>query len=258
MCQLQNFCTHLPDYKVSESKRPESQTSHSYLMFLCRYEMVSHALSCIQAHGTQNVSHAVCSIQAHDTHCDTCCLQYTGTRHSDCVTCCMQYTGTQHSDCSIQARVTQIVAHAVSSMQRCRLWSCHLLLVCKNVALHLYQARYTVYRNVAFRLCHVYPYAEFKLCQVLFVVRRNTALMLYHVPFVICRDTPLRMCHVLCVVCRHVTLRVLPCAVACTDMALRFCHALLHAGIWHSGCVMCCVLYTGMPSWHAEGQPACL
>jgi len=82
--------------------------------------------------------------------------------------------------------------------------------------------------------------------------------MVCHVPFVICRDAPLRLWHVLCVVCRHVTLRVLPCAVACTDVALRLCHVQLHAGIWHSGCAMCCVLYAGMPSWHAEGQPASL
>ena len=54
--------------------------------------------------------------------------------------------------CCMRARVIQIVPHA---MHRCIFRSSHLLLVCKHVALHLYEVLYTVYRNVALRLCHV-------------------------------------------------------------------------------------------------------
>ena len=158
MLQLQNFCTHLPDYTVSESKRPQSQTSHSCLMLLCRYEIVSHAVNCMQAHGTQIVSHAVNWMQAHGTQIVShavCCMQAHGTHIVSHAVSCMLAHGTQivsHAVCSIQAHVTQIVPRP---MQKCIFRSCHLLLVCKHVALHLYQVLYTVYRNVALRLCHV-------------------------------------------------------------------------------------------------------
>lgn len=113
MCQLQNFHTHLPHYMTSERKRPQSQNSHSCLMLLCRYEIVSHAVCCMQARSTQIVSCTICCMKAHSTH---------------------------------------TVPLAVSSVHGHRLRKCHLLLECKHVAFHLHQVQYTVYRNAALRV----------------------------------------------------------------------------------------------------------
>ena len=90
-------------------------------MLLCRYEIVSHAVCCMQAlatqsvsyavscmqahstqsvshavsgmeaHSTQIVSHAICSIQAQQSDSVTCSLLYAGMRHPDCATCCLFY-----------------------------------------------------------------------------------------------------------------------------------------------------------------------
>jgi hypothetical protein len=204
MCQIQNFGTHLPDYTLSESKRPQSQTSHSCLMLFWRYKIVSHAVCCMQAHGTQCVSHAVSCMQAHGTQIVSnavscmeahgtqivshavCCMQAHSTQIVSHAVSCMEVHGTQivsHAVCSIQAHSNQIVSHALCSMQAC--------------------------------------HSDYATCR-LFYAEMETQIMPFATCMQACGSPPvpsaiycIQVCNMSCVMCSHMQMQNSNCAKCC-------------------------------------------